>query len=97
MKIKCPNCSADVEYIEGDCEICSECGNELKAAETPASANTGNLFANIDFDNIFKRNVSTEKVTAENWNLSERSKEIADNIENMEFDEHGFEPTYYWL
>ena len=79
--MKCPNCSADVEYIEGDCEICSECGNELKAAETPASANTGNLFANIDFDNIFKRNASTEKVSVdEDWDLSDRSKEIADNI-----------------
>lgn len=86
--MKCPNCSADVEYIEGDCEICSECGNELKAAETPASANTGNLFANIDFASIFDTHASSEKVSVdEDWDLSDRSKEIADNIEKMDFDE----------
>ena len=32
MKMKCPNCSAEMEYIEGESEICTECGSELKAA-----------------------------------------------------------------
>lgn len=30
MKIKCPNCSAEVEYIEDECVFCEECGQDLK-------------------------------------------------------------------
>ena len=84
MKITCPNCSAEVEFCEGDCEFCSECGKELQAAGTSAGSDK-NLFAGIDFAKIFSSSDTT--VTG----LAERSKEIADNIENIDFDE----PQHY--
>jgi hypothetical protein len=86
MMIKCPNCSAEVEYIEGDCEICSECGSELKTVETPADSGR-NLFANINFADIFKGKSTSDKPCTEEWDLSARSREIADNIDDMEFGE----------
>lgn len=98
MKMKCPNCSAEVEYIKGDCEFCAECGKELTAAET-SDAKPENLFVDIDFSNIFNAGIKKsdqdlakpfiggDKNSEESWNLSARSKEIADNIENMDFDE----------
>lgn len=101
MKMTCPSCSAEVEYIENDSEICSECGNELKPA-APADDSKGELFANIDFAAIFGHETAIEEAPAKvtfvneasaqdrpfgDWDLSERSKAIADHIDSMEFDE----------
>ena len=92
MKMTCPNCYSEVEYIEGDCEICSECGRDLNAAApaapgsvTPAAADNGNKFADIDFAGIFNSKDSPDKGTADDWDLSARSRMIADDIENIEF------------
>ena len=84
MKIKCPSCSAEVEYIEGECEFCSECGGELQAA--PPAADRENLFFGINFADIFGEKPAPADRPSDDWNLSERSKEIADHIENMDFD-----------
>ena len=104
MEIKCPNCSAAAEYIPGECEICCECGSELKPeaaappvvtpvvtpVKDPAETRRG-IFDNIDFASIFGKK-STTAADADGWDLSARSRAIADNIEDIDF---GFdEPDY---
>lgn len=63
MQINCPHCSAQTEYIEGDCEICPECGKELLLSTTSQTAEPENAAADqassgIDFGAIFKKIIS---------------------------------------
>ena len=81
--MKCPNCSAKVEFIEGESEICSECGSELKPHSNAAEANS----FGIDFTTLLGSIVNPGKDQEEEvWNLSARSKAAAENIDSVEFD-----------
>ena len=80
MMIKCPNCNAEVEFVENESELCAECGGELKP---PASAP-------VDISDLLRKLVTDVKCndcgSDDTWDLSEKSREIADNIENIDFD-----------
>ena len=86
MMMKCPNCSAEVEFIEGESEICCECGKELKPAETPAEKNEKQV-AKVDFFDMLNSIRRKKKETENEWDLSAKSKEMADNIDSAELGE----------
>ena len=81
--MKCPNCSAEVEFIEGESEICSECGSELKPHSNAAEANSFGIDFKMLSDSIVNPGKDQEE---EVWNLSARSKAAAENIDSVEFD-----------
>ena len=82
MMMKCPNCSAEVEFLEGESEICSECGSELVPQQAVADeadfSRTSSGVTPSDLLNILS--------TSAGGTLSARSKAIADNIEDLDFD-----------
>lgn len=85
MKINCPNCFVEVEYIEGDCEICSECGNELKAVEIQDSIEK--RLMGVEPGISFNVKTLSEKLADQEWNLTEKSRKFTDDIENTKSDE----------
>ena len=93
MLMTCPNCSAEVEYIEGDSEICSECGRDLMPGNVqeeqsipqsePAVENSRSDFWEALKSSVFS---SLSQPSEESSSLSERAEKMAENIEQMEFD-----------
>lgn len=79
MPMQCPNCKKTVEYIPGESEICPECGTELALSAAPPPQNA-NAFAGYDFADVFSRMKAAEP------DLAERTKKMADQIEQEKFD-----------
>ena len=98
MMTKCPNCSAEVEFLPGESEICSECGSELNAPSgvLPESledvketgfSSTQNGASSSDFLSIL--------TDAAQGSLAGRTKVIADNIESLDFDKVSESECHY--
>ncbi len=83
--MECPKCKKTVEYIPDECEICPECGAELVPSPEKETAKT-DVFADVDFPGVFSKIKDAGKTGADDWNLSNRSKEMADKIETKEFE-----------
>ena len=82
MIVKCPKCSAEMEYIENESEFCSDCGSALKTSA--ASAIPGSILSDILAASSQCSNSMAP--TGESWDLSSRSREIAETIESREFE-----------
>ncbi len=104
MIIKCPNCSSEVEFVEGECEFCPECGSDLTNQQTPdipeqETAHNGKTEAEktspdqdpmevlkklTELQNALKSRQNTRPNDGNDWNLSEKSKKYAENIDSMD-------------
>ena len=82
MIVKCPKCSAEMEYIENESEFCTDCGSALKTSA--ASAIPGSILSDILAASSQCSNSMAP--TGESWDLSSRSREIAETIESREFE-----------
>lgn len=91
--IKCPNCSAEVEYIEGECEFCCECGGELTPQtqednipepqlQSSSDDCAKDIFSNVDFAGIFgSKTPKFKSPFDDDWDLSAKAARIADDID----------------
>ena len=85
MKLQCPKCKKEVEYLAGECEICPECGSELMP-DKQTEGQQNDLWKGVDFASVLSQVTDSSAGQTPAGDLSARSKAIADEIENLDFD-----------
>lgn len=84
MKLQCPKCKNEVEYLAGECEICPECGSELLTDKTEERKQES-LWKGIDFASVLSQVTNSSVTPKITGDLSARSKGLAENIEDLDF------------